>query len=152
LRENGNGLDLNREFWRGSTQPEIPILEGELRAGRFDGIITLHTDDTCEGLYGYAHGRVLNESLLKPALAAAERLLPRDRRDTIDGFAACESVIGDCFPGVLSAPPEQHPRPFDLIFETPGRAGLELQAGAAVAALDSVLAGYRSFIAYAQGL
>jgi len=152
VRENGNGCDLNREFWRESTQPEVVILEAELRQRRFDGLITLHTDDTCEGLYGYAHGRVLNEALLKPALAAAERVLPRDRREHIDGFVACESVIRDCFPGVLAAPPEQHPRPFDLIFETPGKADFELQVQATVAALDSILAEYRGFIAYAQDI
>jgi len=45
-RTNRGGLDLNREFWRGSTQPEVVILESELRAHRFDGIITLHADDT----------------------------------------------------------------------------------------------------------
>ena len=152
VRENGNGRDLNREFWRGSTQPEVAILEAELRQRQFDGLITLHTDDTCEGLYGYAHGRVLNQALLKPALAAAERVLPRDRREHIDGFSASESVIHDCFPGVLAAPPEQHPRPFDLIFETPGKADFELQVQATVAALDSILAEYRGFIAYARDI
>jgi len=151
-RENGQGKDLNREFWRGSPEPEIAILEAELQTQRFDGIITLHTDDTSEGLYGYAHGRLLNEALLKPALAAAARVIPRDGRAQIDGFAARESVIRDCFPGVLAAPPDRRPRPFDLIFETPGHAALDLQARAAAAALDTILAEYRGFIAYGQDL
>lgn len=151
-RENAAGRDLNREFWRGSAQPEVRILEAELSENRFDGIITLHADDTSEGLYGYAHGRLLNESLLKPALRAAEILLPCDRRGIIDGFSARESVICDCFEGVLTAPPGQHPRPFDLIFETPGRASFDLQVCAAVTALQSVLAEYRGFIAYGQNL
>jgi len=38
----------------------------------------LHAD-TSDGLYGYAHGRVLNENLLMPALQASERVLPRNR-------------------------------------------------------------------------
>jgi sulfate/thiosulfate transport system permease protein len=92
-RANGRGKDLNREFWRNSSEPEVAILEAELTAQRFDGIITLHTDDTSEGLYGYAHGRVLNEALLKPALAAAAQIIPRDGRNRIDGFSACEGVL-----------------------------------------------------------
>jgi len=151
-RVNRAGKDLNREFWRGSSQPEVKLLEAELRDRRFDGLITLHADDTCEGLYGYSHGRPLDESLLRPALSAAERVLPRDCRERIDGFAAKDGIIHDCFHGVLSAPPEQRPRPFDLIFETPARAALADQVAAAVAALDSVLARYRGFIAHAQYL
>lgn len=151
-RQNHHGLDLNREFWSSSLQPEVKILEAELRAQRFDGIVALHADDTCSGLYGYAHDRLLNESLLRPALAASERVLPRDCRTRIDGFAASEGIIRDCFRGVLSAPPEQHPQPFDIIFETPALHPLALQARAAEVALETILTEYRVFIAQAQYL
>lgn len=151
-RENHRGKDLNREFWRGSVEPEVQCLELELREKKFDGLITLHADDTCEGLYGYSHGCELDELLLKPALLAAERVLPRDRRAVIDGFAAREGVIGECFCGILSPPPGQDPRPFNLIFETPARAPFAHQVLANVAALDAIVAHYRSFIAYAPNL
>jgi hypothetical protein len=151
-RENGAGRDLNREFWRGSAEPEVGILEAELRARRFQGIVTLHADDTSDGLYGYAHGRLLNEELLKPALRAAARELPCNPNPTIDGFAAREGVISGCFEGVLSAPPAQRPRPFDIIFETPAREAIGAQARAAVAALDAIIEAYRGFIAYAADL
>jgi hypothetical protein len=151
-RENRAGKDLNREFWRGSEQPEVKAIEAELRGRRFQGLITLHADDTCEGHYGYAHGQPLDNALLRPALVAAERVIPRDRRSKIDGFNAREGVISDCFHGILSAPPEQRPRPFNLIFETPARAPLAQQVAANVAALDAILATYRSFIAYGQDL
>ena len=151
-RFNRAGKDLNREFWRNSALPEVRILEAELRTRRFTGLITLHEDDTCEGIYGYAHGQVLNEALLEPALRAAERMLPRDARGTIDGFAATAGILRQCFQGVLSAPPEQRPQPFDLIFETPSSAPLAAQVNAGVAALESVLAEYRRFIAYGQDL
>jgi hypothetical protein len=146
------GKDLNREFWRDSAEPEVRLLEAELTAHRFHGILTLHEDDTCEGIYGYAHGAVLNEALLEPALRAAEKMLPRDRRREIDGFAAVEGVLRDCFPGVLAAPPVQRPQPFDLIFETPGKAPLPAQVEAAGAALESILREYRAFIAYGANL
>lgn len=151
-RENRSGKDLNREFWRGSAEPEVRVLEAELRAKPLHGLITLHADDTCEGHYGYSHGQKLDDLLLRPALLAAERVLPRDRRGTIDGFTATEGVICDCFKGILAPPPEQAPRPFNIIFETPAQAPLAHQIEANVAALDAILATYRGFIAYAQNL
>jgi murein peptide amidase A len=151
-RANHAGKDLNREFWRNSDEVEVRAIEAELRAHQFHGIITLHTDDTSEGLYGYAHGRTLNEALLAPALEAAKQFLPLDGRAIIDGFPARAGLICDCFSGVLSAPPEQRPQPFDLIFETPGSAPFDLQVSATVAALDSIIRTYPGFIAYAQDL
>lgn len=151
-RFNREGKDLNREFWRNSEQPEVRIIESELWDRRFHGMITLHADDTCEGHYGYSHGQALDDALLRPALLAAERVLPRDPRAMIDGFAAREGVICDCFQGILSPPAAQQPRPFNLIFETPAHAPFEQQVEASVAALDAILATYRGFISYAQDL
>lgn len=151
-RFNRAGWDLNREFWRGAAHPEVRLFENELRARRFHGLMTLHADDTCEGLYGYSHGRTLDEALLQHALRSGERVLARDRRAVIDGFAARDGVICDCFHGILSAPADQQPRPFDVIFETPAHAPFALQVAAAVAALETIIAEYRGFIAYAQDL
>lgn len=152
IRDNGAGLDLNRQFWRRSGLPEIVALERELRSRPFDGIITLHADDTAEGIYGYTRGQVLNEALLEPALRSASYILPRDNRAKIDGWLARDAKIESCFQGVLSAPPGLRPRPFDLIFETPALAPLARQIDAAVTALDTVLDEYRQFIAYAANL
>jgi hypothetical protein len=152
IRHNRAGADLNREFWRSSAQPEVRILEHELREHRFDGLIALHADDTSDGLYGYAHDRLLNEQLLVPALRASEKFLPRNCRAMIDGFAASDGVIGGCFQGVLTPPPEQQPRPFEVIFETPAHAPLARQAEAAHAALLAILAEYRGFLAWGQNI
>ncbi|HEY9247631.1 MAG TPA: succinylglutamate desuccinylase/aspartoacylase family protein [Rariglobus sp.] len=151
-RHNRAGTDLNREFWKRSAHPEVGILERELLAGNFDGIITLHSDDTSEGLYGYAHGRLLNEALLKPALRASERVLPRNRAAMIDGFEASEGLIHRCFGGVLSAPAQQRPQPFDLIFETPALAPLDLQVSATIIAIETLLDEYRVFLAHSINL
>lgn len=151
-RVNHAGKDLNREFWRDSVESEVIAIEHELRAKPFAGIITLHADDTCEGVYGYTHGRVLNEALLAPALEAASRFLPIDTRAEIDGFPARAGLICDCFAGVLSAPPEQRPKPFDIIFETPAHADFHAQVEAATSALISILKTYPGFISYAQDL
>lgn len=151
-RENGAGLDLNRQFWRDSGQPEIQAVERELAANRFHGLITLHADDTAEGIYGYTRGHVLNEALLEPALRSASYVIPRDRRPKIDGWLARDGKIEACFEGVLSAPAGQRPRPFDLIFETPALAPVDRQVEAAVTALDTILDEYRTFLAYAANL
>ncbi|MFT3782630.1 MAG: M14 family zinc carboxypeptidase [Nibricoccus sp.] len=151
-RSNRAGKDLNREFWRDSAEPEVAILEAELKEHRFFGIIALHADDTCTGLYGYAHDRLLNEALLRPALKASERILPRDQRAMIDGWSAQDGVINQCFCGVLAAPLDQKPQPFDVIFETPALEPLDVQARAASVALQTILDEYRGFIAQGQDL
>src|SRR5260370_13635146 len=73
-----SGKDLNREFWTDSAEPEVRLLEAEIISRSFDGIISLHTDDTSEGFYGIAQGALLAKHLIEPALAAAAELLPRD--------------------------------------------------------------------------
>jgi len=151
-RHNRAGFDLNREFWRSSVQPEIAILEEELRAGRFDGIIALHADDTSEGLYGYTQGRVLNENLLVPALRACTHVLPVNPGPVIDGFPAEQGIVEECYQGILAPPPDQRPRPFEIIFETPASAPMTHQIEAISCALLSVLAEYRGFIAQGANL
>lgn len=151
-RHSRAGKDLNREFWTGSAQPEVRFLEAELAANGFHGIIALHTDDTSDGFYGFAHGATLTEHLIEPALAAAEEFLPRNREAVIDGFNAHNGVIRDGYGGVLSAPPEAHPRPFEIILETPKSPPQVLQEAAFVAALQSILTNYRELVAYAPNL
>ena len=53
---------------------------------------------------------------------------------------------------MLAPPPDQKPRTFEIIFETPGQAALENQVSAAAIALESILTEYRGFIAYAADL
>jgi protein MpaA len=107
----------------------------------------LHADDTSDGLYGYAHGRTLNEQLLMPALRESSFIIPCNRERMIDGFAANDGMICDCFKGILAPPPTQHPRPFEIIFETPALAPLATQAEATCYALVAMLREYRGFVA-----
>ena len=85
-RHSRGGKDLNREFWKNSSEPEVRLLQAELQSRSFQGIISLHTDDTSDGFYGFVGGATLTKNLIKPALAAAEKFLPRDERPVIDGF------------------------------------------------------------------
>lgn len=146
------GKDLNREFWNGSMEPEVRLLQSELLAHSFHGVISLHTDDSSQGFYGFAHGATLTKSLIEPALQAAEQFLPRNGNETIDGFRARNGIIRDTYPGVLSAPPKVRPRPFEIVLETPQTPPNYLKEAAFVAALRMILSQYREFIAYAPNL
>jgi hypothetical protein len=151
-RHSRRGKDLNREFWSKSAEPEVGLLQAELVSRSFHGIISLHVDDTSDGFYGIVGGATLTKHLIEPALKAADAFLPLDKRALIDGFPARQSVVRDTFPGVLSAPPIVRPRPFEIVLEAPKGRPTFLTECAFVAALQSILAGYRKFIAYAQNL
>ncbi|MGA2853180.1 MAG: succinylglutamate desuccinylase/aspartoacylase family protein [Verrucomicrobiota bacterium] len=146
------GKDLNREFWNNSVQPEVRLLQAELVSRSFQGVISLHTDDTSDGFYGFAHGATLTKHLIEPALQAAEKLLARNERQIIDGFRARNGVISDKHGGILSAPPKVRPRPFEISLKTPAAPPEYLKQYAFAAALQAILAEYRQFIAYAPNL
>lgn len=151
-RHSRAGRDLNREFWRGSTQPEVYFLERELGVHQFTGLVALHSDDTADGTYAFVRGATLTEALAKPALAAASRFLPLASGETIDGFPARDGLISECYDGVLSNPAELKPLPFEIIFETPQTFPAPCQAAAGTAALRAIIQAYREFIAYGQDL
>ena len=146
------GRDLNREFWRASVEAEVEILEHELRTRHFSGIIQLHADDTSEGIYGFVRGHTLTENLLRPALRAAGEILPRNVNATIDGFAARDGIIYDHYDGVLAAPRNMQPVPFEIILETPHHAPMEKQVDALVLALRTILSEYRRLVAFAADI
>jgi protein MpaA len=146
------GLDLNRHFWTDCPEPEIQLLEAELHRQSFDGIISLHSDDTSDGMYGFVRGHTLTHHLMEPALAAAEAALPRNKLALIDGFHAVEGIIHSGYGGILSAPPGTIPEPFEMVIETPQHAPIDLQRQAFVLALKSILFQYRQFISYAADI
>ncbi len=151
-RHNRSDLDLNREFWYGSIEPEVMYLESELRREQYDGIISLHSDDESDGCYGFVGGSLLSEHLLNPALEAASAHLPRNSQHLIDGFLASSGIIKEGYLGILSAPPDQAVKPLEIVFETPGLAPMHQQVAATVAAVKRILAEYRLLQSYAPNL
>ncbi len=151
-RHSRAGLDLNREFWRGSKQPEIYFLERELGVHQFSGLIALHGDDTAGGAYAFVRGATLTEALAKPALKAAAAFLPLACGEIIDGFPARGGLIRQCHEGVLSDPAELDPPPFEIVFATPRALPPARQVAGSVAALEAILREYRGFLAYGQNL
>jgi murein peptide amidase A len=150
-RHSRRGKDLNREFWKSSAEPEVEILEHELRTQHFNGIIQLHADDTSDGLYGFVRGHTLTENLLRPALTEAGKILPRNVNATIDGFAARDGIIYSGYEGILAAPMQSEP-PFEIVLETPHHAPMDLQVQALVVAVRTILSGYRQLISFAANL
>jgi len=150
-RHSRRGKDLNREFWKASVEPEIEILEHELRSRHFSGIIQLHADDTSDGVYGFVRGHTLTENLLRPALFEAGKILPRNVNATIDGFAARDGIIYDHYEGILAAPAAMDP-PFEIILETPHAAPIDLQVQALVVAMRTIVSEYRRLISFAANI
>lgn len=144
--------DLNREFWKTSGQPEVQLIERELRERHFQGLIQLHADDTSDGIYGFVRGHTLSENLLKPALAAAAGILPLNINAQIDGFAAKDGMIYDAYEGILASPPQIDPVPFELILETPHHAPMDQQVAALLVAMRTILEEYRRLISFAADL
>ncbi len=151
-RNSRSGKDLNREFWKNSTEPEVRLLETEVWTHALDGIVSLHADDTSDGLYGFVNGAVFSENLLEPALREAEHFLPRNRNEMIDGFKSREGIITEGYHGVLQAPRGLVRPPFEITFETPQKASLHRQVEANAAALQAILVEYRYLIAIAQNI
>jgi protein MpaA len=151
-RHNRAGFDLSREFWPSSSQPEIKILQDELRAERYDGLIALQADDTRGSLGGYTLSGLLNKHLLAPALRAASQVLPRRDSGRTAGCAVKDGIDAGACPDSLSPPPEQQPHPFEVVFETPVAAPMTQQIEAISCALRAVLKEYRTFIAQGTNL
>ena len=151
-RHSRRGKDLNREFWKFSVEPEVEILEHVLRTQKFSGIIQLHADDTSDGIYGFVRGHTLTENLLRPALEQAARILPRNQQSTIDGFAARDGIIYDAYEGILTAPAHIEPAPFEIIFETPQLAPMDLQVSALAVAVQTIVSEYRRLISFAANI
>lgn len=150
-RHSRRGEDLNRHFWCDSREPEVVLLEREIAAQNFHGIISLHADDTSGGIYGFVRGATISRELLMPALAAAEPHIQINRAPVIDGFRAQGGVIVEGYDGILSAG-NIEPRPFEIVFETPAHESVERQVQASVAALSAILQRYRAMLSVASGI
>ena len=151
-RENGTGKDLNREFFRNSTEEEVVVMERELRAHEFVGFISGHSDYESFGLYAYATGAILSERLAKPALFQASSVIPINTDAIIDGHAAQNGIINQKFPGSLGPLSKGASEPFDITVETPNLFALSKRVEAQAIAFETILHEYRAVAAEAVNL
>jgi hypothetical protein len=136
------GKNLDEEFWKNTAEPEVRYLQSEIWMHAFDGIITLRSDKSSEGLRGHAGGAILSEHLLEPALREAEQILPRNPIRLFDA--------GNF--GLIKSPQGLKRPPFEITLQTPRKAPLHRQVDALVAALRTILLEYRYLIAIAQNI
>jgi hypothetical protein len=151
-RHSRSGRDLNREFWVGSREPEVQLLEQQIRTLRFDGMISLHADCDSPGLYAFALGAQVTQYVVEPALTAAEKIVPRNLDARIDNFTARNGLIRKGYPGMLCAAPEARPRPFEIVFETPLLVDIDLQVEANLVFLRHALEQFQQLQAIGQDL
>jgi hypothetical protein len=137
-----NGKNLDREFWKESSEPEVRYLQSEIWMHAFDGIITLRSDKVSDGLCGHAEGAILSEHLLEPALREAEEFVPRGHG----------RVIRDNNSDLVKSPTGLRRPPFEIILQTPRSAPLHRQVEAFSAALQTIMVEYRYLIAIAQNI
>jgi hypothetical protein len=151
-RENGAGKDLNREFFRNSTEEEVIVMERELRANEFIGFISGHSDFESFGMYAYATGAILSERLAKPALFQASSVIPINTDAVIDGHPAQNGIINQKFPGSLGPLSKGASEPFDITVETPNLFALSKRVEAQAIAFETILHEYRAVAAEAMNL
>lgn len=129
-----NGKDLNREFWRGSGEPEVRLLERELKRRAFHGIVRLHSQRDTTSFHGQAGGAPYAGTLLASALRAASAFLPVRYGE----HPVLNSVAGELRPRT-----EGGSEPFELALCSPRLAAQHLQLEAFNAALLALLAAVR---------
>ncbi|MDQ8202000.1 M14 family metallocarboxypeptidase [Pelagicoccus sp. SDUM812003] len=93
-RENGNQVDLNRDFKRLS-QPESRALADylEREPARFDASICMHEDWESEGFYIYCQDEEQERSIAAEILKSIVPIGPIERAEEIDGHAARDGII-----------------------------------------------------------
>lgn len=151
-RHNHRGLDLNREFWWGSVQPEVRLLESELWMHAFHGLITLHSDDTSPGVYGYVKGARPPSTCWNRPSRQQKRSCRGTASPSLTGWPAQRGIIQEGFEGVWTSPGHPSSPPFEVTLETPAHAPEEAQVAALNAAVQAILTRYREFMSYATNL
>jgi hypothetical protein len=151
-RSNVSGEDLTKQFWNGSSQPEVYYLEREMGVLRLHGVFSLQTHNYSGSFLVNTKSRILNEELAQPAIRTVRRFQP--------GTAAkSETLAGDLrattpadLPDFLSVTDELIPAPFELHIGIPKSASKPFQIQGTLSALKSVLDSYRSLLSISQNL
>ncbi len=144
-REDAHGTDLNRCF----DHHDHPHLAGWHRAmsgyaPRLAGC--LHEDYDAWGIYAYELNRADGIGVAEPCLAAAEQVLPRDPRATIEGRRAHRAIIRPRkIPMKLDLPEAvalyRAGTPCTVTFETPSEFSLARRTAAHVQFLRTFCSG-----------
>lgn len=125
-RENGEGIDLNRDYLSGEAREVRDHIAWLVRQPRFDLALCLHEDWEAQGFYLYELCRALREDYCRNIRAAVTAVLPIEDGDEIDGRPVTEHGIirPESDPALRDLWPEaiylfKHQTDHCLTFETP---------------------------------
>jgi len=150
-RNNVSDKDLSKDFWRGSSQPEVYYLEREMGVLRFQGVISVHTQSHSKSFsLNVNSSAILSHALAKPVIQAAQRF-PSDVASRSDGDLPPTSshVVQRDF---LTRGCELNTVPFELHLGIPRRALKPSQINGTVGALKAILDSYRALLSIGQNI
>ena len=92
-RENGEGLDLNRQYREPAADEIVAHIQWLKRQPGFDLCLCLHEDWEAHGFYVYELNPDDRPSLAEPMVARIAGVCPIDRSETIEGRPARNGII-----------------------------------------------------------
>lgn len=146
-RENGAGVDLNREYREPRAAETVAHVAWLERQPRFDLCLCLHEDWESRGFYVYELNPDRRPSLAGAIISGAEKVCPIDDSEMIEGRTARNGIIR---PDIDPASRPQWPEAFFLLMqktrlsytlEAPSDFPLEGRVAALVAAVRAALEG-----------
>lgn len=143
-RENGDGIDLNRQFHKNNPPLEVSLVRQAVNGNQYDLFICCHDDNEADGFYLYEAKQGKEPGLGPSIISAIHEIAPIDRRPKIDGRINHAGVI---FPANWNRRETGWPMalylyrmgtPHCLILEAPTRLPFEEQVGIHRKAMDHI--------------
>jgi protein MpaA len=123
-RENGDGIDLNRDYRNPQTAEVRAHITWLERQPEFDLYLCLHEDWESHGFYVYEQNPDHRPALGETIIGAVEKVCPIDLSETIEGRAANRGIVR---PNILPHERPDWPEAFYLIANK-SRQGYTLEA------------------------
>jgi hypothetical protein len=144
--------DLARQFWCGSSQPEVYYLERELGVLHLHGVISLQTHNHSGDFFVTTRSSILTKALTQPAIQATQRIIPGNVVKIEPDTGTSRASADADFPDFLTVTDELKPAPFELHVGIPKQAPKPSQIHGTIGALKSILDSYRSLLSIGQNL
>jgi protein MpaA len=151
LRENADGIDLNRDYRNTKSDEILSHIEALKTLGRFDASMMLHEDYEGIGAYLFELNDALPPTLGREIITAMGRHVPIDVRPEIDEFPSHDGVLSRKDIVALRGPIEERPEWPEAIYltlnhtqvsyttETPKPFPLAQRVAAQIAAVETLL-------------
>ena len=92
-RENGRGIDLNRQFRNASPPAEVRLIKKAVGRRPFHLVMELHEDTDTTGFYLYELHQMEEEPMGREIIERVARKYPINRQEEIEGFVARKGLI-----------------------------------------------------------